>query len=59
MVCEGSASRTNPKFKKCTKVDVAEESRLFNRVDAVYKFVPRPTPMPTPMLTPMPVPNDK
>lgn len=37
-----SASRSNPKFKKCTRANVSETSRLFNQVNAVYKFVPLP-----------------
>lgn len=42
MVCVGrdSASRSNPKFKKCTHAKVSEIFRLFNQVKAVYKFVP-------------------
>lgn len=40
VVCGGSSSRSNPKFKKCTHAKVSETSRLFNQVQAVYKFVP-------------------
>jgi predicted GTPase len=39
-VWRDSASRSNPKFKKCTHAKVSESSRLFNQVKAVYKFVP-------------------